>query len=159
MDAKGNVYARSFRPSASELATEVMASEPVATGDILVIDPSQPGWMRLAREEADTRVFGVVSATAGVVLGAVPPAAGADAGSSQGLAEAGSQVAVALSGIVLCKVDAAYGGIEAGDLLITSPTAGHAMRAATPQAGTVVGKALEPLAAGTGTIRILVTLR
>ncbi|GAG19486.1 unnamed protein product, partial [marine sediment metagenome] len=66
---------------------------------------------------------------------------------------------VALSGTVQCQVDAGYGAIEVGDLLTTSPTAGHAMRADDPQPGTTVGKALEPLEAGTGSIKVLVMLR
>ena len=66
---------------------------------------------------------------------------------------------MAVSGVALCKVDAGYGSIRAGDLLTTSPTRGHAMRAADPVPGTLLGKALEPLDVGTGTIRVLVMLR
>ncbi len=43
-------------------------------------------------------------------------------------------------------VDAAYGTIKVGDLLTSSPTPGHAMRADDPKPGTIVGKALQPLA-------------
>jgi hypothetical protein len=68
---------------------------------------------------------------------------------------------LALAGtIVPCKVDASYGAIQPNDLLVASPTSGHAMRAGdSPQMGTVIGKALEPLAAGTGTIRVLTMSR
>ena len=66
---------------------------------------------------------------------------------------------VALSGMALCKVDAGYGSIMPGDLLTTSPTAGHAMRADDPPPGTILGKALEPLDTGTGLIKVLVMLR
>jgi len=58
------------------------------------------------------------------------------------------------------KADASYGVIRAGDLLVTSATPGHAMKA--PEivvAGTVIGKALEPLEAGTGLIKVLVMPR
>ena len=61
--------------------------------------------------------------------------------------------------MVLCKVDAGWGSIRPGDLLQSSPTPGHAMRTDDPTVGGVLGKALEPLDAGTGTIRVLVTLR
>lgn len=57
------------------------------------------------------------------------------------------------------KVDASYGAIRPGDLLVSSPTPGHAMRADDPGAGTVVGKALDGLDAGTGTIAVMVTLQ
>ena len=70
-----------------------------------------------------------------------------------------THAAVALSGTVPCKVDATYGSIQVGDLLMASPTSGRAMRSADSKAGTILGKALEPLAAGTGTIKVLVMLR
>jgi len=69
------------------------------------------------------------------------------------------RVPVAFSGVVLCKVDASYGSVWPGDLLVTSPTPGHAMRDEAPLPGTVLGKALEALEEGTGTIRVLVMLR
>jgi len=47
-------------------------------------------------------------------------------------------------------VDASYGAIEVGDLLTTSPTPGHAMKADDPMKafGAVIGKALRPLEVG-----------
>lgn len=66
---------------------------------------------------------------------------------------------IALAGRVPTKVDAGYGSIRVGDLLTTSPTPGHAMRADDPEPGTVIGKALEGLETGTGSILVLVTLR
>jgi hypothetical protein len=67
---------------------------------------------------------------------------------------------VALMGKVFCKADARYGAIEAGDLLTTSDTPGHAMKAADPMQafGAVVGKALRGLPEGQGLIPILVSL-
>jgi hypothetical protein len=56
-------------------------------------------------------------------------------------------------------VDASSGAIWPGDLLVTSPTPGRAMRQEAPLPGTVLGKALEPLAEGAGTIKVLVMLR
>ena len=129
-------------------------AEPVEAGDVLVIDPEQPGMMSLAREAGDTAVFGVVAATPGVVLGSAPPDA---AGTVK---ESGTvEVPVAVSGVVLAKVDAGYGSNRPGDLLTSTPTVGHAMRADAPQIGTVLGKALEPLETGTGLIKVLVMLR
>jgi hypothetical protein len=68
---------------------------------------------------------------------------------------------VALLGKVFCKVDAQYGTIAVGDLLTTSPTPGHAMKADDPLKafGSVIGKALRPLAAGQGLIPILIALQ
>jgi hypothetical protein len=61
---------------------------------------------------------------------------------------------------VFCKVDGAYGSIAVGDLLTTSPTPGHAMKACDPQRafGAVLGKALKPWIGARGLIPILVTL-
>jgi hypothetical protein len=70
-------------------------------------------------------------------------------------------VPLALLGKVFCKVDAQYSPIEVGDLLTTSPTIGHAMKADDPLKafGSVIGKALRPLQAGRGMIPILVALQ
>ncbi len=61
--------------------------------------------------------------------------------------------------VAACKVDAGYGSVRPGDLLTTSPTPGHAMLALDPRPGTILGKALESLDAGTGLIKVLVMLR
>ena len=68
---------------------------------------------------------------------------------------------IALMGKVYCKVDAQYGVIDVGDLLTTSPTPGHAMKADDPMKafGSVIGKALRPLASGEGLIPILIALQ
>ena len=68
---------------------------------------------------------------------------------------------VALLGKVFCKVDAAYGAIEVGDMLTTSPTPGHAMRAedAARSFGAVIGKALGSHASGPGLIPVLVAMQ
>ena len=68
---------------------------------------------------------------------------------------------IALSGKVYCKVDANYEPIEVGDLLVTSPTRAHAMRANDPMQafGAVIGKALRRLESGCDLIPILVSLQ
>ncbi len=73
----------------------------------------------------------------------------------------GNRQPVALLGKVFCKVDAQFGAIEVGDLLTTSPTAGHAMKTNDPLRafGAVIGKALRPLSEGQGLIPILIALQ
>jgi hypothetical protein len=168
----GNIYATSFRPSAAELARLLPVREPVETGDVVVIDRDSPGVLGLARFEHDKTVFGIVAADPGLLLGSVvgagehrtsqetdlffeeqpSPEASADG-------ESLTRAPVVVSGVALCKVDADYGSIEVGDLLTTSLTPGHAMRADEPRPGTILGKALEPLDYGTGLIKVLVMLR
>lgn len=121
----------------------------VEPGVVVVIDPS--GNLRQCETAYDKRVAGVVSGAGdyrpGIILGRQQPQ--------------GNKLPVALLGRVHCKVDARYSPIEVGDLLTTSPTPGHAMLAndAARAFGTVIGKALQPVAAGQALIPILVALQ
>ena len=69
--------------------------------------------------------------------------------------------AVALAGKVYCEVDASYGPITSGDLLVSSSTPRHAMVATDPTRtpGAVMGKALRTWTEGRGLIPILVTFQ
>jgi hypothetical protein len=67
--------------------------------------------------------------------------------------------ALALAGRIPVKVTNEGGPIGIGDLLVAAPSAGRAMRASqAPAAGTVIGKALQSMDAGSGTIMMLVML-
>jgi len=66
---------------------------------------------------------------------------------------------VTLGAYKAIKVDASYGAIAPGDLLVASPNPGYAMRATAPKPGTVIGKALGALPSGTGVIPVIVTLQ
>ena len=61
---------------------------------------------------------------------------------------------VALNGRVYCWVDASTAPIEPGDLLTSSDTPGHAMRASdyTKARGAILGKAMSPLKTGRGLV-------
>lgn len=72
------------------------------------------------------------------------------------VAEGGDLFVVTLGTYAHCKVDAAGGPIAVGDLLTPSPNPGFAQRASEPRLGTIIGKALEPLAEGTGYIAVFV---
>ncbi|MDR3470664.1 MAG: hypothetical protein P4M09_03080 [Devosia sp.] len=73
----------------------------------------------------------------------------------------GHRAAIALFGTVYAHVDARETPIEAGDLLTTSATPGHAMKAVDREKsfGAIIGKALRPLAGGLGLIPVLVAPR
>jgi hypothetical protein len=109
------------------------------------------GGLRQSHEAYDRKVAGVVSGA-----GQYRPGLVLDAQKSSG-----NRLAVALMGKVLCKVDARYEAIAVGDLLTSSTTPGHAMKAADPGRafGAVIGKALAPLPSGKGLIPILVALQ
>jgi hypothetical protein len=102
-------------------------------------------------EAYDKRVAGVLSGA-----GAYRPGIVLDQQQS-----ANKRMPLALTGKVYCKVDAQYGPISIGDLLTTSPTIGHAMKALDPLKafGAVIGKALRPLTSGQGLIPVLVALQ
>ena len=99
----------------------------------------------------DKRVVGVVSGA-----GDYQPAMVLDRHEQRG-----HRVPVALMGKVYCRADAQYAPIEVGDLLTTSATPGHAMKASDQARayGAIVGKALQPMATGNGLLLILVTLQ
>ena len=69
--------------------------------------------------------------------------------------------AVTLGSYKAVKVDASFGPIHAGDMLVSSSNAGYAMKATDKSQafGAVIGKALGDLDSGTGTIPVLVTLK
>jgi hypothetical protein len=98
-------------------------------------------------------------AVAGVVAGAGPLRPGIVLGRDAEAVERRSPIA--LVGRTYCRVDAAHGAIHTGDLLTTSATPGHAMKASDPSRafGAVIGKAMAPHAEGTGLIPILIALQ
>ena len=122
-------------------------------GTVVVIDGE--GALRQSDTAYDRRVAGVISGA-----GDHRPAIVLDRQNGRGAVSDRQRGPIALSGKVFCKVDATFGAIAVGDLLTTSPTAGHAMRASDPTSGfgAVIGKALRPLASGTAMIPILVSL-
>jgi hypothetical protein len=119
--------------------------EAVERGDILVVNPASGDELYRCQQASDPMVVGI-SASAASASGEVP---------------------VFQYGTTWVRVDAQYGPIARGDLLVTSPTPGHAMMAQPKivegvpiyTSGTIIGKALEPLATGTGLIKVLVMLR
>ncbi len=124
-----------------------------APGEVLVIGAD--GALEPCREAYDPRVAGVISGA-----GRYRPGILLDAG--DGLGDGGAdRQPVALVGKVFCWVDAAAGPVAVGDLLTTSSTPGHAMRAVDRERafGALLGKALAPLADGQGLIPILVALQ
>jgi hypothetical protein len=121
----------------------------IDAGTVVVLGPD--GSLSPSEVPYDKRVVGVISGA-----GDYKPAIVLDRKPSPE-----NRQPVALIGKAFCDVDASYGAIEIGDLLTTSPTPGHAMKAADPvQAfGAVLGKALRPLSEGRGLIPVLVTLQ
>ncbi len=131
---------------AEEFPVAEGTSEP---GTVMVIESE--GRLRECREAYDSRVAGVISGAGdtrpGIILGRHFPDA--------------NRVPLAMIGKVYCKVDASEVPIGIGDLLTTSATPGHAMKACDRARafGSIIGKALAPLPAGRGMVPILVAMQ
>ena len=128
---------------------DVAEIEKIDPGTVLVIDGESK--LQPCKESYDKKVAGVVSGANGSNPGII-----LDKNPAQT-----KRLPIALNGKVHCKADAQYSPIEVGDLLTTSPTDGHAMKAEEPLKafGAVIGKALRPLSEGKGMIPILVALQ
>jgi hypothetical protein len=121
----------------------------VEPGTVMVL--TNAGVLAPSQFAYDTRVVGVISGAGeykpGIILGSQESTP--------------NRKPVALLGKVYCKVDSQYGPVDTGDLLTTSPTPGHAMRASDQQQafGSVIGKAMRPWSAGRGLIPVLIALQ
>jgi len=146
MTVNGNIGAKY-----QDVAEWVETPAPLEAGTVVIVDPTQPNRVLAAPRAYDTRVAGAVSREPGLLLGE----------------QSDSKAMVAQSGRVRVKADAKYGAIKIGDLLVTSPTPGYAMRSrpmrigaqALHRPGTLLGKALEALPNGKGEILVLLTLQ
>ncbi|MCR4405260.1 MAG: hypothetical protein NUW06_08335 [Candidatus Acetothermia bacterium] len=139
--------------SGADVAERIDASEAVEPGDVVEIDPLNPGLYRKAREPRSTRVAGVISTAPAITLG----------NNFDARAEIweDSRPLLALAGRVPVKATTENGPIRVADFLTTSSTPGYAMRCAVLShcTGAILGKALEPLEERTGVIMVQVTLR
>lgn len=151
LDATGKLVATNVAAKYQDVAEWVSASEALSAGTVVVVDPAKRNGVTMSRAPYDTTVAGVVSENPGVILGV----------------ESASKAAVATTGRVKVRVDATKSPIRAGDLLVTSDKPGMAMRSEPVDVGgvklhrpgTLVGKALEPLASGEGEILVLLSLQ
>ena len=134
-----------------DVAEWVSASESMIAGTVVVINGDNDDHVTPSSHAYDTSVAGVVSAQPGVLLGV------GDA----------SKEKIATTGRVRVRVDATRTPIRRGDLLVSSDKPGVAMKSepvsvagiAMHRPGTVIGKALEPLASGEGEILVLLSLQ
>jgi len=134
-----------------DVAEWVPAEEQLAAGTVVVLNANKSNQVISSSKSYDTRVAGVISSQPGITLGE----------------KSDSKVLVATTGRVLVNVDATNGPIQIGDLLVTSDREGFAMKSAPVEIGgarlhrpgTLIGKALEPLASGTGKILVLLSLQ
>lgn len=128
-----------------------MSGDEIPKGSLVVIDEDNAGKLKLAGQEYDTRVAGIISGANGVNPGISLH--------QEGVIEGGQNVA--LSGRVYALADASNGSIKPGDLLTSSSTPGHVMRVTehVKAQGAIVGKAMSALKDGKGMVLVLVSLQ
>ena len=159
----GNAYAKLFNSGNFSVKTltirggadlaepfELSAAD-IVKGSVLIIDEENPGKLMLSSHAYDTRVAGIVSGANGVNPGISLH--------QDGVLEGGQNVA--LSGRLYVLADTTNGAIKPGDLLTTSDTPGHAMKASdhTKAQGAILGKAMSALKDGKGMVLVLVSLQ
>lgn len=134
-----------------DVAEWVPAVGELSPATVVIVSPDVEYNVQPSAIPYDTRVAGVVSAQPGLILG-----------------EPGTEkVKVATTGRVKVRVDASVAPIRVGDLLVTSSKPGVAMKSQPVDVGgvqihrpgTLIGKALEPLASGEGEILVLLSLQ
>jgi hypothetical protein len=121
-------------------------------GMVVCIDPENPSKLVVSQQAYDRTVAGIISGAGGVKPGMLMSQAGSSAD---------GQHPVALTGRVYCYVDAGFGAIRPGDLITTSATPGHGMRATdhARASGAILGKAMTALQNGRGLVLVLVSLQ
>ncbi len=137
----------------ADIAEPFEIRTPAGPGMVVAIDAEHPGELRVADQPYDTAVAGIISGANGINPGLTL--------SQEGTMADGSHP-VALTGRVWCLVDAdANGPVQPGDLLTTSGTPGHAMKASDRKLsfGTSIGKAMTALDQGRGLVLVLVSLQ
>jgi len=129
----------------AELIEKEGSAVSLEPGDVLIISHDKDRAVALSSQPYSTAVIGIYSTKPGFV------------GSTHPMEEKyQTEVPVAITGIVPCKVSTENGSIQRGDLLTTSSTPGYAMKASNPKIGTILGKAMASLESGKGKIEVLV---
>ena len=134
-----------------DVAEWVESPQKLEPGTVVVIDKKCSNRVVPSNDAYDPGVAGVVSKEPGLLLG-----------------EAGNgKYKISHSGRVRTKVDASFGKIEPGDLLVASPIQGVAMKSEPVniagveihRPGTILGKALESFDEGEGKSLVLLSLQ
>ena len=142
----GNIFLPGADFAESFDVTDSVRANP---GTVMVIN--EAGGLETSHRPYDKKVAGVISGAGkykpGIILDQQTTTT--------------NRMPIALLGKTYCKVDAQNGSIEMGDMLTTSGTPGHAMRAEDPSKafGAIIGKALQSISAGRGLIPILIALQ
>ncbi len=155
LDVNGTARVKVLEITGADVAERFPTSETgeIEPGTIMAIDPANPGKLCVAAGAYNRCIAGVVTGAGDVPVGAI-------LGNLPG--QAADAPAIALTGRVWVRCDAAERAIRPGDLLTTSDTPGCAMAVSDPARalGAVVGKAMTALEQGeSGLVLVLVSLQ
>lgn len=147
----GTVTGGNIQAKYQDVAEWVPSASDLSAGTVVTLDKSASNQVMASTHAYDTAVAGVVSLQPGLTLG--------EAGKDKEM--------IATTGRVKVRVDATTRAIQIGDLLVTSDKSGMAMRSEAVEMngismhrpGTIIGKALEPLASGQGEILVLLSMQ
>jgi hypothetical protein len=134
-----------------DIAEWVPATTEMSFGTVVVLNTAANNEVMPSSRPYDTTVAGVVSEQPGITLGAAGK----------------GKAPIATSGRVRVHVDATAAPIKVGDLLVSGTKPGTAMKSIPVSVsgiemhrpGTLIGKALEPLASGEGDILVLLSMQ
>lgn len=157
LDASGNlnivgtITGGVIHASYQDVAEWVPATADMVAGTVVIVGEDADNTVTASTHAYDTSVAGVVSANPGLLLGVA----------------SATKAKIATTGRVRVRVDATKSPIRKGDLLVTSDRPGMAMKSEPldlagvklHRPGTLIGKALEPLAGGEGEILVLLSLQ
>jgi hypothetical protein len=152
IDKDGNVTASgTIAANYQDVAEWVPGTGELPPGTVVVLDGERSNQVIASTKAYDHSVAGVVSDRPGLLLGT----------------RGASTSRVSTLGRVKVNVDASRHPVKIGDLLVTSDKPGMAMVSeaveingiAFHRPGTLIGKALEPLATGEGQILVLLSLQ
>ena len=152
LDVVGRTKTQSLEITGGSDLAEPFDMEPdVEPGTVMIIDPDQPGKLKVSGEPYDLKVAGIVSGAGGVNPGLTLR--------QEGVLE--GHTSVAMAGRVYCRAEALSRPIHPGDLLTTSTLPGRAMKASdrSRSHGAIIGKAMSALEQGTGLVLVLVNLQ
>lgn len=156
VDNTGKVFANgNFQASGADFAESVDVAEQKSAyepGDVIAIDTTGVRRFTKVSTPYSTLVAGIYSTKPGVL--ATPH-------NMDDPRVASAEIPLAVVGIVPCKVTNENGDINTGDLLVSSSTAGYAMKGTdrNKMTGAVVGKALQSMHGRPGMIEVLVSLQ
>ena len=152
LDVLGDIHVSgNINAKYQDVAEWVPAAGKLDAGTVVVLRAGRTNEVAASGRAYDTAVAGVVSERPGITLGV----------------ESSDKELIATTGRVRVHVDATSEPIEVGDLLVTSDKPGTAMKSSPltiggvmmHRPGTIIGKALEALPSGTGTILVLLSMQ